>query len=78
MNSTRDSIWGAFGFSVALSVITLVGNVSGAFFTGVRDTGMTAFIAFLPMAFLFVAYSQRAARERIVALEARIRELEAR
>jgi hypothetical protein len=78
MNSTRESVWVAFGFSVALSVITLVGNALGAFIGGASDTGMIAFVAFLPMAFLFAAYPQRAARERIQALEARIRELEAR
>ena len=78
MISRRGSVWVAFGFSVALSIITLVANVAGAFAGGASDSGMIPFIAFLPMAFLFVTMTQRQERERILALEARIRELEAR
>ena len=78
MISRRGSVWVAFGFSVALSVITLLANVACAFAGGANNSGMFPFIAFLPMAFMFAAMSQRQEAEKILALEARIRELEGR
>ena len=78
MHSKRGSVWVAFGFCAFLSVITIVGNLVGEFIGGGSTLGMSTFVAFLPMAFLFMADSQRKEREQIQALEARIRELEGR
>jgi hypothetical protein len=76
MNSRRGNVWVAFGFCAILSVITMIGNIVGEFIGGGSMLGMSAFVCFLPMAFLFAADSQKKEREQIQALEARIRELE--
>ncbi len=77
MTSKPMSVWVACGFSTALSVIAVVGNLAGLIAYGKSDAGMIPFLCFLPMAFYFTAEAQRQTRDYVTALETRVRELEA-
>jgi hypothetical protein len=65
--------WVPFGFSVALSAISLVTYAV----TGGSGAWIPAFVSFLPMAFFLAVASQHRARAQVEALETRVRDLEA-
>ena len=46
----------AFYFAVTVSAITLVADVWGYAATGTRGVGMTAYLCFMPLAFMFVCH----------------------
>jgi hypothetical protein len=70
----------SFAFSASLSVIVLVTQVF--MMTGLKapptawDSSLGVFFCFLPMAFLYEAFSHKKTREHIRMLEARIQRLE--
>jgi hypothetical protein len=70
-------VWASFAFSAALSIITIVANLTGSFATGSSDVGMMGFICFLPMTYYFASVSHKQTREQVKVLEARIQQLEA-
>jgi hypothetical protein len=76
MQPKTASVWVPFIYSAVLSAITLIANIASAFITGQPNAGMIPFLAFLPMAFYFVAMSQKQHHNEIQALETRIRQLE--
>jgi hypothetical protein len=63
-------VWVPFGFCVALSVICAVTHSA----TAGSSAWVPAFLAFLPMAFLYTGFAQSATRKRVAALEAQLRE----
>ena len=73
--------WTAVAFSAALGVIALVTQWSMTLRLKAPptawDPSLNAFFCFLPIAFLFEAFSHLQARAHIEALEDRIRRLEA-
>jgi hypothetical protein len=76
MERNPEIIGRSFIFASILSLIAIVGNVIGMFATGDSNVGVSAFICFLPVAFLMADTSNRRMRRHIEALEARIRQLE--
>jgi hypothetical protein len=68
----KRSIWGAFGFTASIVVISLVAMP----FSGVTAS-LPALLSFLPMSFFFVAAPMSKLREEILFLKNRVRELEA-
>ena len=66
-------VWSALAFSAILTVITLVAYVA----SGRSDAWIIPFIAFQPIMFLYVAFSQRRDRKHIKMLEARLPRMEA-
>jgi hypothetical protein len=64
-------VWTPVAFSAILGVITLVTYVA----SGLSDAWIIPFVAFQPMIFLYVAFSQRQDRKHIKMLEARIPQL---
>jgi hypothetical protein len=64
-------VWTPVAFSATLSVITLVTYVA----TGLSDAWIVPFVAFQPMMFIYIAFSQRQDRRHIKMLEARIPQL---
>ncbi len=73
MKQNSHSSWLPFGFSVALCVISLVTYAA----TGGSGAWIPAFVSFLPLAFYLGVVSQNRADAEVVALEIRIRQLEA-
>ena len=66
-------VWTPLAFSAILSVITLVAYVA----SGNSDAWIVPFIAFQPLMFLYVGFSQRQDRRHLKMLEARMPELRA-
>ncbi len=66
-------MWTPVAFSAILSVITLVTYVA----SGLSDAWIVPFVAFQPLMFMYIAFSQRQDRRLIKMLEARIPPLSA-
>ena len=66
-------VWTPVAFSAILTVITLVTYVA----SGLSDAWIVPFVAFQPIMFAYVAFSQRQDRRRIKMLEARLPHLSA-
>ena len=46
----------AFCYAAAVAAITLIADVWGYAATGTRGVGMTAYLCFMPLAFMFVCH----------------------
>ena len=73
-------MWLPMAFCTALCAIALATDIATPFMPG--GGGGTAwkpaFFSFLPMVFFFLAMQEKQSRQRIAALEARMKELEGR
>jgi hypothetical protein len=73
MKPRQDNLWAATIFSAVLSGISLVAFVASPV---VGNAWVPAFVCFLPMAFFFAAHTQQETRNRVRALEEKLRRFE--
>ena len=69
---SRLAVWTAAWFAAVISLLSI-----GLIIAGFDGAWQPTFVCFLPMAFLFAAYSHRETREYVKLLEARVSRLEA-
>ena len=62
-------------FCSVLSLITVVTDIVGRFVTGTANVGLTAFVCFLPMCFLFVGVMLKSLRDENQELKRRLDEV---
>ncbi len=68
--------WVAFGFCIALSAISLVAAVCGAFFGRPVGAWEPAFLGFLPMCFFFVATVTTDLKRQIADLKQQLEDIQ--
>jgi len=66
----------AFYFAVTLSAITLIADVWGYAATGTRGVGMTAYLCFTPLAFMFVCHQAVSLKKELDSLRDEVAKLQ--
>ena len=65
----------AFYFAVTVSAITLVADAWGYAATGTRGVGMTAYLCFMPLAFMFVCHHAVSLKKELASLKDEVAKL---